>query len=170
MTLIAQIQPGFSTPTFLAILIPGLVCLGSAFASASIAESRARPLLQHFFLGLIAPVIWPLHIHSKLAAVVLDATPKEEFYVNRPRREDQQAAEFEVALDLDANYFRKIWKDASGAPRGPFIIETEDNVLQAIAIVEIQDKIVVLEIPGRQPGTTQRIRLPYEKIRGCLES
>ena len=139
-----------------------LVAVLSGCWSSSIAEKKARGTLPHLVLGLCIPVVYPL-----LILVILPARKRKNKVVEEPNKvEDDLDLPFQ---DLNADYFKQIYLDANGEFTGPFIIDVEDSVIKAEAIIEVQNDFIVVETLNKDDAK-QRLRVPYGKMISCSEA
>jgi hypothetical protein len=148
--------------TFSCILI---TCIVSASLSASIAEKKLHGTFMHLLLGGALPLAYPLII-----SVALPSRLKKTN--TAPSKDKTLSEEDDIELpfqDLDAAYFKKIYIDSDGNFTGPFMIESEDSVIKAEAIVDVQTDFVVVETITKS-GSRQRLRVPYDKMTSCTEA
>ncbi|MCK5802585.1 MAG: hypothetical protein KAI66_07120 [Lentisphaeria bacterium] len=151
------------------------VWLVSGTWAASIAGSRQRSVVFHFFLGMLFPFVYPL-----VAIFVLDVRgagqrakvlhEEQEAEAEAARLMDSQQADAQGAEDapdqFDRDYFKRIARDADGLPTGPWLVSFNGQEMKALQIVDTLDEVVVLEIGG-DDGETQRIRVRYALVESC---
>lgn len=175
-------------PVIVAVVVV-LVLLGSASLASSIAERRGRGPLLHFILGFIFPVLYPVVALAVVhAPEPKQAAPKEEVTeaigssaepVPPPapgpgKKRGIQAAPppdiehptvMATADRFDQMYFKRIARDESGNPRGPFTFTIDGQNIRAERIVDVQEKLVVIETVDTS-GRAQNLRVPYGRIEG----
>ena len=149
------------------LLLIGLILLISAAYSSTFAEQRGHKLQKHFFLGLILPIAYPLFITFTLKTEASKKSNEQSLIVATTEQEEDLIPEVDIALDINDEFFRQFPTDDEGLRTGPFIFETENGMIQAQAILDIQDTLLVLETKNSNNGTPQRLRLPYDKIISC---
>ena len=132
--------------------------------SSSIAEKKARGTLPHLALGLALPAVYPL-----LITIILPAKKSKNREVEKPKEVEEDDDLDLPFQDLDADYFKKIYLNAEGNFSGPFIIDTEDSVIKAEAIIEVQNDFIVVETLNKDDAK-QRLRVPYIKMTSCSEA
>lgn len=132
--------------------------------SSSIAEKKARATIPHLVLGFALPAVYPL-----LIFMILPAKKNKSKVVEKPKEVDEEDDLDLPFQDLDADYFKKIYLDAEGNLNGPFIIDTEDSVIKAEAIIEVYDDFIVVETLNKDDAR-QRLRVPYVKMTSCSEA
>ena len=150
----------FNIALFYAVILT--FCVLSGCWSASIAEKKARGTVMHLLLGLGLPVVYPF-----LITVALPSRLKKEV-IEEPKEVEDDDLDLPFQ-DLNAAYFKKIYLDSSGNPTGPFIIDTEDSVIKAEVIVEVQEDFIVAETLNKD-NERQRLRVPYSKMTSCSEA
>ena len=148
------------------LFVIGLILLISAAYSSTFAEQRGHKLQKHFFFGLILPIAYPLFITFTLKTEASKKTNEQSLIVT-PTEQEDLIPEVDIALDINDEFFRQFPTDDEGLRTGPFIFETENGMIQAQAILDIQDTLLVLETKNSNNGTSQRLRLPYDKIISC---
>ena len=141
-----------------------IIAVLSGCWSSSIAEKKVRGTLPHLVLGLCIPVVYPLLIFIALPA------KKKKKVVEEPKVLEEEEDDLDLPFqDLNADYFKQIYLDANGDFTGPFIIDTEDSVIKAEAIIEVQNDFIVVETLNKDDAK-QRLRVPYGKMTSCSEA
>ncbi|WDE97002.1 hypothetical protein PQO03_03380 [Lentisphaera profundi] len=146
------------------LLIMITIIIYSAALSSTIAEKRGHTYVIHFFLGLILPIVYPIFIFGsmknklKASATVSSIASEEE--------EDDDIPELDIAIDINEDFFKQYPTDKSGHRAGPFIFETDQGIITAQFIIEIQKQLLVIQTINPK-GQEQTLRLPYEKIISC---
>ena len=122
-----------------------LILCGSAMAAMTIAEIKFRNRIGHGVLGLICPVIYPVVLYFVIPSAVKkeideDAFEKELLGDTIPDSDlkafsKTKKSDADVIPDsdaLDQQYFTRTAKDEMGKPRGPFILELDDDQILEI--------------------------------------
>jgi hypothetical protein len=149
---------------FLLILIVLMTIVTySASLSANIAEKKGQKYIRHFFIGLLLPIIYPVFVlggmKNKLKKVSSE-TPEA------PTEEDESIPELDIAIDINEDFFKQYPSDNNGHRAGPFIFETDQGIITAQFIIEIQKELLVINTADSK-GKEQTLRLPYNKIISC---
>jgi hypothetical protein len=132
--------------------------------SSSIAEKKLHGTLIHLILGFALPVIYPV-----LILVILPSRKKKkEIEVPTDKEEDEDDLDLPFQ-DLNSGYFKQIYLDSQGNFTGPFIIDMEDSVVKAEAIIDVQDDLIVIETINKN-DEKQRLRIPYSKMTSCSKA
>ena len=160
------------------------VCMGSGFWAASIAGSRKHRMALHTILGFFLPLAYPIAI---LFTLDVHGAKERELAKQRKEEEEKAAEEDRKRMDkvmgrlpeeeedkppepeeepLDAAYFKKISRNATGQLTGPWLIHYNGQSVCALHIVDCLDQVVVVEIETPS-GERQRIRIRYALIEGC---
>jgi len=153
------------------------VWLVSGTWAASVAGSRQRSVVFHFFCGMLFPFVYPFVATFALdvrgagqRAKALREEQETEAEAEAARLMDRQQAE---ALDredapdqFDRDYFKRIARDADGMPTGPWLVSFNEQEVKVLKIVDVLDEVVAFEIDG-DDGKTQRIRVRYSLIESC---
>jgi len=145
------------------LIIVITIVVFSGALSANIAEKKGQKYIRHFFLGLIIPIAYPIFIlggmKSKLKKKTSDAQINEE-------DEDDGFPELDIAIDINEDFFKQYPTDNKGHRAGPFIFETDQGIITAQFIIEIQKELLVINTVDSK-GKEQTLRLPYNKIISC---
>ena len=163
-----------------------VVFLWSASYSASIAETKLRRPLVHFFIGLLIPIIYPLFALWKLPAHTAsnrrdqkkqeyekgDGPPPVE--VAPPLLENAPPALVNAemleksSIEYDQSYFKKVAIDVSGNYRGPFFLTISGEKLKVERIIDPLPNVLLVEFVSAD-GKLQNMRIPYKNIEACAE-
>lgn len=157
---------GLDVGLLIQLILIGLILLISASYSSTFAEQRGHKHQRHFLLGFILPIIHPLLITFTMKSRAKEDTNSQSLIV-APLEEEDLIPEVDIALDINDEFFKQFPTNDEGLRIGPFIFETENGMIQAQSILDIQDNLLVLETKNSNTGTPQRLRLPYEKIISC---
>ncbi|NOY79588.1 MAG: hypothetical protein GXP31_01155 [Kiritimatiellaeota bacterium] len=168
--------------TLILIFVGVTVVLGSACWASSIAEARLYSPKLHFFIGLFAPVLYPVILlfamDVKYPGAVRQppgeapetppvAPPAEPQEVETDAGEDTG----ENVVEYDQAYFREIARDEAGNFVGPWRIDLADNAIVAQRILDALPHAVVIEtVPHGPNSKPQRLRIPYDKIESCVRA
>jgi hypothetical protein len=167
-------------PVWLAVLLVlAAVWLGAAFWGAEVAERRWRSPLPYLLIGLLVPGLgwWLVSRLPCQAPVVL--TP-EEVAANRQTHVKLRAGGVPPAVDpaslplpdlpavgappaVYAAFFLNLKQGARVSEDYPLYVRYDGNDLLAHAVVEAQEKLVVLDMQ-KEDGAAARLRVPYAKI------
>jgi hypothetical protein len=153
--------------------------IGSASASSSIAEGRGHSPYLHFFVGLFAPLIYPVGIFFALPhktnvkggqAGEAEEEALEDDKDSAPAMESTDIFFDPPSADQGFNeaYFKEIRSDNMGNPRGPFLLVVNDDEVRVEKIHEALDKVIIVELLDAE-GNVSRARFPYTRISGCTE-
>ncbi len=164
-----------------------VLLLGSPFAAATMAELRGKNRFVHFMLGLILPWAYPVYMFLRLIREPVKEIPvkQEETMVEEDMKAPGEVPEShlkyeyddsekedslpETALVMDQKYFSRIASDEAGNPLGPYMLEMLDGrIVEVSKIAEALPNLVVLEVV--EGGRSNKIRLPYAKIKICREA
>jgi len=137
----------------------------------------------HALIGLVVPFVYPAVIMFTLdlkgakereqAKVEQEAAAKAEQaerdrlaqVIGRTPGGEGEGAEA-AAVSYDRDYFKKIARNESGQPTGPWMISYNNQSVCALHIVDCLDEVLVIEIEIPS-GDRQRIRIRYTLIEGC---
>lgn len=150
-------------PLLIGLVIFFTVIIGSAALSSTIAEKRGQKFTIHFFIGLFLPVAYPVFLmiamKNKLKQASILAQKAEE-------EEDDDIPELDIAIDINEDFFKQYPTDKNGHRAGPFVFETDQGIITAQFIIEIQKQLLVIQTLNSKEQE-QKLRLPYEKIISC---
>lgn len=146
----------------LGLLLLATIVIYSAALSSNIAEKRGQKYIIHFIIGFILPVIYP---------VFLITTMKNKLKIARSEahqvdEDDDDMPELDIAIDINEEFFKQYPTDKNGHRAGPFIFETDQGIITAQFIIEIQKQLLVIQTINIKEQE-QTLRLPYEKIISC---
>ncbi len=156
-----------------------VIFCGSAMAAMTIAEMKSRNRIGHGALGFICPIIYPVVLFFLIPSVVQnkeeeiiekelldDAVPDSDLKAFRKAKKKNSDVASDIDV-LDQKYFTRTAKDELGNPRGPFILELDDDqILEIECIVEALPPAVAVQVGDGDKART--IRLPYAKIKKCM--
>lgn len=162
-----------------ALLMVAAAWLGAAFWGAEVAERRWRAPLPYLLIGLVVPGLgwWLVSRVPCQAPVIL--TP-EEAAANRQthlklRESGVPPAADPASLPLPAvpapgavpavyaAFFLNLKQGVRVDPDHPLYVRYGGDDLLAHAVVEVQEKLVVLDMQ-KEDGGAARLRVPYAKI------
>ncbi|MEI8078444.1 MAG: hypothetical protein WCH61_02295 [bacterium] len=167
-------------PVWLAgLLVLATAWLGGAFWGAEVAERRWRSPLPYLLLGLVVPGLgWWLVSRGPCHAPVI-LTPEEVAAHQQARLKWHEsgvpATADPASLPLPevpavgarsavyAAFFLNLQQGARVSETYPLYVRYNGNDLLAHAVVEVQDKLVVLDMQ-QEDGGAARLRVPYAKI------
>ena len=148
----------------LILIILVTIIVFSAALSANIAEKKGQKYIRHFFLGLILPVIYPVYALGGMKNK-LKKSPSQLAKANE-EEDDDGIPELDIAIDINEDFFKQYPTDNNGHRAGPFVFETDQGIITAQFIIEIQKELLVINTVASK-GKEQTLRLPYNKIISC---
>jgi len=179
--LLSSVRAGFAAadPVWLAVfLVLAVAWLGAAFWGAEVAERRWRAPRPYLLIGLLAPGLgWWLASQLPCQAPEL-LTPEQEMARRptvKPRTGGVQPAPQPADLPMPtlpetgappavyAAFFLNLRQGARVSVRQPLYVRYDGNDLLAHAVVDVLEKLVVLDMEKPEGGTA-RLRVPYAKI------
>lgn len=178
----------FLTTNGLSLLIPLVIILAWLFSgtvASTVAELRGHGPFFHFVAGLILPVLYPLFVLFFLPVKKAKNKSKQEDenvqhaegvppVKKAPSKPGGDGAIEEALTDTQQGkvynqaFFHALSFDEEGNPRGPFMITVDGEEVRAERIIEAMPVVVVIETIDAA-NKAQRIRLPYDRIEGCIE-
>lgn len=164
----------------LGLILLATLCMVSGFWAGSIAASRRHNMWLHMLGGILLPFAYPLAIlfaldlrgakeRERAKREKEEAAKAEEAERERLARLAAEEAEEEAAVVYDRDYFKKIARDESGNPTGPWLIRYNNLSVCAIQIADCLDEVLVVEIETPS-GDRQRIRIRYVLIEACEQA
>ncbi len=169
-----------SKGSLIGVIVWSVIFCGSAMAAMTIAEIKFRNRIGHGALGFVCPIIYPAILFFVIPSAVRkevdddaftkellgDAVPDSDLKAfSKAGKDDPELLPESDALDQQ--YFTRTAKDEMGNPRGPFILELDDDqILEIECIVEALPPAVAVQIGNGEKVRT--IRLPYAKIKKCM--
>ena len=174
----AGFDPSVGSMIFITIVVA--LFLGSGFVAMTIAELNLRSRPLHFILGVLAPVAYPIFIHTSMSKPKQASTREEEEPQATAMADEEEVPDsalktFKKAKDEDYDgiykgpfeqrFFEYISRDEQGHQKGPFILELADDgrILEISAISAAFSNAVAL-VTGDE-NNSRTIRLPYDKIK-----
>ena len=138
------------------------IVIYSAALSSNIAEKRGQKYIPHFFIGFILPIIYPLLLLTTMKNK-LKIAKEEAHQADEP---EDDIPELDIAIDINEDYFKQYPTDKNGHRAGPFVFETDQGIITAQFIIEIQKQLLIIQTINSKEQE-QTLRLPYEKIISC---
>ena len=81
--------------------------------------------------------------------------------------EDEEYPDLDIAIDINAEFFKRYPADKDGLRPGPFMFETNNGLIVAQTITEINEEFLTILTKNSKSGKDQKLRLPFNKIISC---
>lgn len=130
----------------LRVFLLGAFVMGSAFLSATIAESRRHKMKVHFLLGLLVPYIYPLIIALRMKTAQ-EAIDIDDEYDPRSGRSIAMSAKLkDIQEEQKKKYGNRVQR-----------VSVEDQEEESPESVEVEEAVEVEDVAVEAPAETEEI-------------